>query len=520
MAYLATNEDYDLLRNRVKTIYARIELLDKDMNVIDQLEGITMDGSVAIDADSDIRRTFSSKIYLDKSSAISKYEESELINKYLHVYIGLRSSLVTKWYSLGLFAFSENGYTFSQEENSLSVSCVDLTAKLNDTLAGQLTGLQTKITEGSSIRNAIISTVELGGFTKCMVDYWNRTVPYDLEYDTGVSVWEILAELRDLYYPFEMYFDEDTFVCKQIPDGYEDPVVLQDNVLRDFVIEEQSNVDYSQVRNCVEVFGASSSADYYCDNVSYANGQYTLRVDGASVTSSKKFSFLSPVDNQQNCTVLIISTIDGQEQTAGPYPLYYGVDVNTGEDKTLQGGVMKAGKYYVIKHDTRQKKFYYIGQQQTHAMVMLMDHVPDSATLEQMKKDENCDNLKVIGTQDSSETDDLYKSRFSIDRIGRRNLILSGGDYENYTTDEGCMEVAQYEHWKRCRLTDTLTLKTAIIPWLDVNQKVSYKANYLNMKEAVQWIVKNITIELSEGTMNITMARYYPYYPFIVQNKY
>lgn len=121
---------------------------------------------------------------------------------------------------------------------------------------------------------------------------------------------------------------------------------------------------------------------------------------------------------------------------------------------------------------------------------------------------------------DPSSDTQLYNSRFSIQQIGRRNKVLSGGEYENYTTDASALEVCEYEHWKSCRLTDTVTVSTVLIPWLDVNQKVSYAAKYLNSKIPVEFLIKKIDMTLGEGTMTLTLSRYFPYYPYIVENKY
>lgn len=516
MAYVPTNEDIDLLRCKVKTIFTKIELLDSNMNVIDQLEGTTVDGTISIDADSDIRRTYTSTIYLNDKIPISKYDESELLDKYIRVYIGLKSNRTLKWYPIGLFVFNQNGYSYSETDHSLSISCSDLVSKLNNTLAGQLTGQSTVIKEGVSIREAIIETIKLGGFDKYLVDYWNRTVPYDLEYSTGSSIWDILTELRDLYYPFEMYFDDDTFVCKQIPDGYDDPIFISDAILNNFVISEQSNVDYGAVRNCVEVFGAGVSSDYWCNDCSYENGVYTLSFDTAiDLKNGKKISFVAPAANTTNDTFKIIN--GGVE--FGVFHLYSGVDEN-GNDLLTPANTIKKDKYYVVKYDSKNSCLYYIGQQQAHAMVLLMDKQPNADQLEALKVAEGCDNLKVVYTQDGNVEQELYKSRFSIDRIGRRNLVLSGGEYENYATDESCMEIAQYEHWKKCRLTDTVTINTVLIPWLDVNQKITYKARYLKLNEPTQWIVKKISMALGTGTMSVVMSRFYPLYPEIVQINY
>lgn len=188
------------------------------------------------------------------------------------------------WYGAGVYAIQQNGYSYDATTNKLSLSCLDMTCLLDGTLGGTLTGYATRIPmydrklvvkDGVNyyeddkkkphyVRDSIKETFELSGLTKSMVDYWVRRIPHDLEYNTGTTIWNILTELRDLYFPFEMYFDDDTFVCKEIPSGYDDPVVLDEDTFKSMVISEDASVDYGQIHNCVEVWGASNSSDYFC----------------------------------------------------------------------------------------------------------------------------------------------------------------------------------------------------------------------------------------------------------------
>ena len=180
--------------------------------------------------------------------------------------------------------------------------------------------------------------------------------------------------------------------------------------------------------------------------------------------------------------------------------------------RTVQGSV-----WYLNKDG---QDIYFIGQQQAHAMVKLVDRMPTPEEVIQQQQEENCDNLKFICLNDPANIDKLYNSRFTIEQIGQRNKILSGGSYDNYKNDNSAMEVCEYEHWKSCRLTDTVTVNTVLIPWLDVNQKLSYAAKYLKTDLPVEFLIKKIDMTLGDGTMNITLSRYYPYYPYIVDNKY
>ena len=52
-----------------------------------------------------------------------------------------------------------------------------------------------------------------------------------------------------------------------------------------------------------------------------------------------------------------------------------------------------------------------------------------------------------------------------------------------------------------------------------MNEKIQYAAKYLGGKTPVDWIIKSISMNLGEGTMSLSMSRYYPYYTYIVNNK-
>ena len=565
------------------------------------------------------------------------------------------------WYGEGVYAIQQNGYTYDATTNKLSLSCLDLTCMLDGTLGGTLTGYATRIPmydrklvvkdgikyyeddkkKPHYVRDSIKETFELSGLTKSMVDYWVRRIPHDLEYNTGTTIWNILTELRDLYFPFEMYFDDDTFVCKEIPSGYDDPVVLDEDIFSSMVISENANVDYSQIHNCVEVWGASNSSDYFCKdkieqndpdgtgevvyckkgtkewedvvtllknnelNLSYnMNPDNTgasillLKLKQANIQDGTKYSFICPDDiavDARICVENLITTIkqdpngEGQYQETtravyGPMMLFKATTNGDGEDVPENTSVLKKGRYYVIQYgehwlnqatdgaftykfnvvsgkyekeprdpkvryyqkqvyneetkyyETKYVKYdpatnteielsdpalivesrvYFIGQSQSHAMVKFVDAMPSVKEIETDKITEACDNLEYVVVNDPGRIDTLYNSRLTIDKIGRRNLVCSGSEFDGYTSDESVMTVCKYTLWKNCRLTDSITLKMHLIPWLNVNEKVKYAAKYLKSDIAVEWIIKKIDTNIGEGTMNVTLSRYYPYYPYI-----
>ena len=777
MHYVATIQELQMLKARTKHLYCKLELLDKNLNVLDSLEGLAQDGSISIDADADIRHTFSSTIYLKKNEAISKYSTEDWVDKLVHVYIGMKpvgGSIY--WYSKGVYAFNTNGFTYNATEHNVSISCVDLVALLDGSLSGTLTGTKTTIQIGLKIKQAIIDTFKLAisygfiGHVDYMVDYWNRTIPYDIDFGTASSVWSILTQLRDLYYPFEMYFNDTTFVCQEIPSGFDDPIIMESDDFQDLVISENNSIDYSEIKNCIELFGASIDYDTYAENMTHTvtvnefavvlqpeyvaakkeydskiasikdayydaygnidninrprikwtadtmekyaafikenpyieDGDYStvcgaddpwgdteettvqiaftpllvsgdtliplvnedilsyideivstartncnnvmsklpdeiLKLDKTGIQKSvygeqltvknmiaavegayikigeKSFMRLSAVDvcaisgwseeelinkfgksstfvghsmhdiqsevwdakdklqavhddiveknsgavktsnvvlnvtnldMENDCNIALttpfegfcktvsitinntVTETDGENTTPnayqhGPFTLYASDVDEDGTDVPIDGTKLAADTMIVIKYSKDMKALYYRGEQQTHAMVMLVDKQPTKEELKKYKRDEACNNIKFISLEESTGSITEANPRFTIEKIGRRNKVCSGPEYEVYYTDESAMQCAEYELWKSCRLTDSVNVECLLIPWLDVNQKITYVPKYIDTHgEALEFIIKKIDISIGEGTMTLTLMRYFPYYPYIVQNKY
>ena len=73
--YVPSTEDIRTLYSHNIELYTRIDLLNDRMKTIDSLQGITTEGRISVDADADIRRTYTSTIVLDEKHAISQYSE-------------------------------------------------------------------------------------------------------------------------------------------------------------------------------------------------------------------------------------------------------------------------------------------------------------------------------------------------------------------------------------------------------------------------------------------------------------
>ncbi len=71
MNYTPSKNELEMLRRRTKHLYCKLELLNPQMELLNSLEGLTIDGSISIDSTSDIRRTFSATIYVEGDQTIA-----------------------------------------------------------------------------------------------------------------------------------------------------------------------------------------------------------------------------------------------------------------------------------------------------------------------------------------------------------------------------------------------------------------------------------------------------------------
>lgn len=112
----------------------------------------------------------------------------------------------------------------------------------------------------------------------------------------------------------------------------------------------------------------------------------------------------------------------------------------------------------------------------------------------------------------------------------RIRIVLSGGEYDNIypirdpydptiITDLNSLaqQRAEYELYTRCRLQDQLELTCLPIYWMDVNWlvEITLPNKQTQVEEKEQYITKKINTTLGvNGTQNITLMKYYPFYPF------
>lgn len=261
MAVTPTQTDYDLIQMKVRNIKIKVEVLNFNFQTVNSLEGRVTSGSISVDATSDIRRTCSITLVVDRADTMIAPGGELWIDKFIKVYQGVdnpRDNGATVWWNMGIFLINNPNSVYNSTTRTITFEGLDLMAKLSGRRNGQLPAVTTVIPAESKIANVVKQTItQLGGFNKYIIEDIGYTVPYDIKKDMGSTIYDLLVELRDLYAGWEMFFDVDgVFHWQQIPDGVNEPVVLDfDQLSQQLIINDSIDVDFENVKNNIIVYG-------------------------------------------------------------------------------------------------------------------------------------------------------------------------------------------------------------------------------------------------------------------------
>lgn len=482
MAHLPTAMDFDILRQKHKEIYVKIELLNKQFKIIDVITGNPLSDSFTMDSSALKRRTYKCDLHVSDSSFLIGEDKKIWIDKYIRIHYGIKSIRTQEivWYLIGTFTYADANYQYSSTVNTLSLSCDDLMADYDGTKNGEIDGYALTIPAGEDIRSSIIALLKEAGITKYNVEDIQKEIPYALEFTDSKTYCDVWMKICELYDSWEFFFDADgTFIWRQIPTGYHDACVLDSAILKDLVIDEQSSYSFSDIYNVTEVWGKVlelGEDDRYCyEGVTYENNIYKITLTDVNslddINHLTKIAIKVPTANKADAKVQINSL--------SPIPLV------TDGGEILPENALTAGTTYVFMYrrtlgEKIQNALYLLGQYQAYGIY----------------KETNPD------------------CPFSVQNLGYE--ILHRANYDNLYSDELCYNQAEYETYQTTALLDTITLNCIYIPWLDVNQKIEYTSSTTGLIS--QYIIKSISWSTLDGTMNMTLYRFLESFSY-VKNK-
>ena len=279
-------EDYNVLKQQYIKKYIRLELLDFQYNIVDELSGNMTKCSINVDSNSDLRRSCDLGFVVTTSTFDIKAGSKLWLDKFVRPYVGYENMRTgeIQWYNQGIYLVNNPQWSYNASTNEISMQALDLMSKLTGLRNGNLEGIPTKIAKDENVREAIIKTIELGGFTKYVCEECKTKdgtivpVPYDIEIDVGGTIYDILTGLRDIMPNYQIYFDiNGVFHYEPIPLAYDDPVLIDDDLFNNVLISENINTDFESVKNYVEVLGHTWDVDYYSpsDKTTVSGGTIT-----------------------------------------------------------------------------------------------------------------------------------------------------------------------------------------------------------------------------------------------------
>lgn len=569
--YNITQNDIYLLKAH-KLIHIKVYLLNENNMIIDELQGYVTSGDGSEDSTSDVRKScnFSMHSY-DETYDIGEYNRIWLKNR-VRIDLGFEDCHgEIYWYTKGTYVFNSCSYTYDGSTRDISFQCSDLVSTINGTHKGIIIGqcpycniplseceehrgnvfaeniliegcklnTDTGLYEGNDIKTVVEDLLKQNGIKEFRVDTigqvsclqgyavnWKQNridtgttqeeankaestksddlendhgtwhmIPYDMEFDYNSTLWDILIKIRDLYPGYEMFFDKDgMFIFQLIPICHHDIDVLDYSIMEGLVISENTDYDLTTVRNATKVYGQSIEPDRYTEECMLSTGTYeNNNVTTLSPTFDMTFAYsgdivvglLFPEINEEQKQLDAYIMINDET-----YPIVLRkatviedeneVAKNIIEYDNIKYSYFNNEDMYCFKYLSSQKLWVYAGMYQ------------------------------IEGYYENNDPD----SPFAIDKIGYRLQIKSGGEYDDITTSTLAQERAEYENWLVSRLTDSITLETVIIPFLEVNQKIQYKK--LSNGSVDSYIIKSLSYSYTEGTMTITMNKFYELDPFIV----
>lgn len=463
-------QDYNIMSQPYINKYMKLNILNFDLNVVDEISGNLVSCDVSVNADSDLRRScLVSLIIVDSSFDVGSGNRIWL-DKFIQPFVGYENIYTgeIQWYNQGIYLINAPSYSYDATNNTLSFSGLDLMSKLTGLRNGALPGVPTVVPQGSNVREAIIAAIKLAGFTKYVVDECTnvdgniQSVPYDIQVDQGGYIFDIIKQLRDILPNYQVYFDVDgVFHYDQIPSGDNDPVLIDDDLWDDIVVAEAVSTDFEKVKNYIEIYGKSHAITNYSSNTTVSGTQIRLTLSGYTETAGNLIGFTLPNNIAGNIMIKVNSL------TARNL-----VDSNGAFITSLDKDV-----YYVAVFRANNT-YEFLGHQQAQAIVQ--DDNPNSP-------------FYVNGT------------------TGIIREVLYGGDYDNIMSDDLALQRAKLELYWKCRLNDGISLSCIPIPWLDVNILISHAPRQSAQQK--QYMIKSFSASYGDvAAMNISAITYYSYY--------
>ena len=467
-----TPYDISLVKQKEQKRYAVLRIVNREKRNVCLIRGEYISGGVDVDETSNIRRTGNVTMKVRESDI---YNLAHLaMNCYVRLYVGIEdnNTLEVSWYKQGTFIITQNSVKFDKTTRTLSLSLADLMTDLTGDRAGVLHAFSSIAKNSQRIDAVMKNVLEICGVTDyditpiCVTrksfNFWDEKqsekdflVPYDLEFSTGFTAYDILDKLINLYPHWEMFFDLDgKFICqRKVTEEDNSFVVMDDDNLRGLIISENVSIDWSKVKNIVEVWGK--------------DGNYYGEARDENPESPFNVAATKP-----------LRMVEHKDQVCDRYK-----ETTEKAQKEAQDNVDRTKKDIGVTVATIVK------DQATLAVLQLKGGSSAEIKKLQDEIDKNKQSLNYL-----NHNLKVYESQV------KGVLEVSGNDMAK--------EWAEQLLYENCRMQDSITLECIGLPFLNnTGCKISYRSKIDNKVRT--YVVKSISHSFDNSTTTINAIRFY-----------
>ena len=446
--------EYNVAIQNGRIIHTKINILNFDFQTVGEISGVVLDGSTYnIDATSDIRRTCSiSLIPTDKSFDVD-YGAKIWMDKYIQIFIGIEDAKNNNeivYSNLGLYLINNPDQVYDATNDTITINGVDLMAKITGMRNGYLEGITYQVPANSGIKQAMTALIN----EEC-----------------GFTKYSIDQPEPTILTPYELSFGLGSTAYN---------IVSQ---LRDINANYQTYFDQNGIFWFNRIPNGSNEQIMVDDNV----------WKKVLISYKKSYDF----ESVKNYIEVFGKTQDdghtpyGVAWESNPESPFYVGEVNplTGKFKNEIRIVLSGGEYDNI-----------------YPLVEYYSYTQVTDTTGKNPKDEGWYEIK----------NDVYVLTTDTTPVsGKKYYIQTENDIDQFNSL--AQQRANYELYTRCRLQDQLELTCVPIYWLDVNWlvQITLPNKQTQVEETEYYIIKKVSTTLGiNGTQNITLMKYYPFYPF------
>lgn len=286
----------------VRQLFVKIEILDTDNNVINEVSGSAIGGNYNIDNSASIRRTCSITFNLE-SGYLPDERSVFWVNKKFQLYIGLKQidNNDIYWFNKGVYAIKDPSISISISEHTITINGLDKMALHTGDISGQLENAYiTDIVDENGnpitiyVDEAIEALMKDGGEAKLRISKTDLAIPHKIESPIGETRHSVLNQYIDLFYNYQAYYDLDGYFVFEKKPTHQSINSVENDIVMDFsegnknssaynlIISINREIAYSNIKNKIVVYGGVHDDGFQpfyqiiVDDTTYPKSLYTI----------------------------------------------------------------------------------------------------------------------------------------------------------------------------------------------------------------------------------------------------